>query len=237
MRNKENKRKGILIVAIIVTLVLSSSVFAKGSDKKKALKAYSKMLSKKELAIMPIGTWMLHGDGRIYYKKKSKMSSAYFSLAYIDNDNVPELILKKKENKYIVFAVYTWKKGKVKRIMYEGSGTYSLYLPSFSGYYMKKGIIRIEWKTSEGVSIYDRHYKMRGSKPAAEILYRFQDPDYEYDSDEEDYSGTPDEYRVNKKSASRSKYNEAYKKATSGETLRKVKFKKNSGKNRKKYLK
>lgn len=247
-----HKKKLVFLVTIFLILIMSSSVFAKGkaSGKKKALKAYSKMLSKKKLAILPVGTKMLVGDGYVKYNKKSKLSNAYFAIAYIDNDSIPELVVTKKENyswkwdgddfgtyDFSLLAIYTWKNGKVRRIAYEGSGS-MFNRPSFGGYYKNKGAYVIKWKPEGNEGIFqDYYYMMNGSKKTAEILYYFHDTDYEYDPDEGDYYGSPDEYHVNRKRVSESQYINAYKKATSGAVLTRVTFRKNTKKNRKKYLK
>ena len=241
--------KRALLFSLMLTLLLAVPTFA-ATKKTKALKAYSKMLSKKKLAILPIGTKMLVGDGYEKYNTKSKLSSAYFAIAYIDNDSIPELVVTKKENyswkwggddfgtyDFSLLAIYTWKKGKVRRIAYEGSGS-MFNRPSFGGYYKKKGVYVIKWKPESNEGIFqDYYYKMNGNNKPAEILYYFHDTDYEYDPDEGEYDGAPDEYHVNRKVVSKVQYLNAYRKATSGTKLTRVIFRKNTKKNRKKYLK
>ena len=94
------------------------------STKKKALKAYKKMLSKKKLRI------------DVDEAKTVRTSKLSFAIAYIDNDNVPELILKRTDNDDIGFychnLFYIYRKGKTKRL------TASYGNISMTGYYYKK---------------------------------------------------------------------------------------------------
>ena len=94
------------------------------SAKKKALKAYKKMLSKKKLRIN------VEGANTV---RTSKLS---FAVAYIDNNSVPELILKRTDDDEIGFnchdLFYIYRKGKTKRL------TASYGNVSMTGYYYKK---------------------------------------------------------------------------------------------------
>ena len=94
------------------------------STKKKALKAYKKILSKKKLRI------------NVEEAKTVRTSKLSFAIAYIDDNNVPELILKRTNNDDIGFychnLFYIYRKGKTKRL------TASYGNISMTGYYYKK---------------------------------------------------------------------------------------------------
>ena len=86
--------------------------------------------------------WFI-GDIRLKY---SKPDAVEFSLAYIDKDSVPELLVHRKASKGCeCFGVFLYKKGKVVRAdlskMYKYKDDY--LNDRILGYYKKKGIVRL----------------------------------------------------------------------------------------------
>ncbi len=116
------KRKRIVVCGIVMTAltVLSSTGACAASKKSKAVKAYQKMLSGRQVK------WAEN----IFVRA----DSCSFALAYIDNDSVPELILRsyEKGTRYGYYAVYTYKGGKAQYVVNTGIEI---------GYAKKKGVI------------------------------------------------------------------------------------------------
>ena len=211
------------------------------SDKAKAISAYKKMLSNSTIAMMPLGTSCAYwGDGETVYRKASSTSGMSFALAYIDNDDVPELIIKTRDNlidtwdnkskiPYYLQSVYTWKNGKVSLIAYradEGEET-----PLFRGYYKKKGIFKMRdyylggYDSKAQLKMYtDCYYKLSGNRALLQLTSSHCGNSAMY------YAGEDNEI-------SKSTFQSKLKAATGGIGISTVTFRKNTKGNRDTYLK
>lgn len=121
------KKWSLLIVVLVCCLFPGNGTQAEAaSAKTKALKAYKSMLSSKAKL-----------EKYVYYEEgvMGSPKNITFGLAYIDNDNVPELILNAYDEQYL----FTYRNGKIKKV-----GVYFLQCndaPPFV-YYRKKGVFR-----------------------------------------------------------------------------------------------
>ena len=213
------KKRSILFMLMMLfacsLMVIPSGKTYAASAKSKAIKAYKKKLSKSTVAVFPKGLKVYDEfwEPPISYKS-TKSSQVTFALAYITKDNVPELII--KDPKY-GYASFTYKKGKVKRLQHWDNYDFP------HGYYKKKGIF-MNYASSEGTPHTDMYYKVTGSK--AELVM-----DVFFDGND------PLEYKVNKKEVSASQFKKARKSYVGKTKLTKIKMRKNTKANRKKYMK
>ena len=129
---KTLKKWGVTILFVI--LAFSYSICANAqTQKQKAIKAYLNYMTKQ-----PSKNWGI---------------PVRFSLAYINNDSIPELIKIQAEEG---LQVYTYTGGKIKQLKHNlGAEAYSI------AYYPKKGIFRI---TGGTLIPCHRYYKMNGGK-------------------------------------------------------------------------
>ena len=198
------------------------------------------MLSKSTIAVLPVGAMVLYGgDGEATYSKKSSAANVSFALAYIDNDSIPELIIKTRDNlidtysnskvSYSLMAVFTWKDGKIYRVAYgynEGDET-----PLFRGYYKKKGIfVERRFYCGYHSSLQDHqhtdsYYKLSGTKASIQLMYSYWIDKTNY------YVGAGD------KEVNKSTFQSKLKAITGGAAISTVTFRKNTAGNRKTYLK
>ena len=157
---------------------------------------------------------------------KSKAISAYkkklkFAIAYINNDNVPELIL---EDKNYGYGVWAYKGGKVKCVLW-GDTYYSPY-----GYYRKKGIYEdIAW--SEGTPFTKCFYQFKNGKMTGK-LHKFV---YEQGRPEADYYQISSSSRYPKE-ISKAVFKKKLKSYVGNTKVTKLSLKSNTSSNRKKYL-
>ena len=213
------KKRSILFMIMLLfacsLMVIPSRKTYAASAKSKAIKAYKKKLSKSTVAVFPKGLKVYDEfwEPPISYKS-TKSSQVTFALAYITKDNVPELII--KDPKY-GYALFTYKKGKVKRLQYCDNYDFP------GGYYKKKGIY-LGYASTEGSVGYDMYYKVTSSKVKRVMNVTF--------SDEE----SP-RYEVNSKEVSASQFKKARKSYVGKTKLTKIKMRKNTKANRKKYMK
>lgn len=155
------------------------------------------------------------------YKKylKNKTEYSQFSLIYLDNNKVPELLAKKGD----MVSILTYYNGKVKdtyyvsNLMYTANGTFD--------YYKKTGVIR-RGGVSNGYSTvgYPKlsKGKMKRTVYAAYDMRTGKAKAY---------------YNANDKKISKSKFKSWIKKNTKGKKVSRAKFHSNTGSGRKKYCK
>lgn len=211
----------ILKFVLILTLVVALLPVMPGeaaSTRSKALAAFKKKLSKSTVTVLPRGKKVINYDDRYVTYKSSKSSNVRFALAYIDNNNVPELIL---EDPYYGYGVWVYKKGKVSCIHW-GDSYDSPY-----GYYKKKGIYE-DITYSEGSPFTKSFYQYKNGK-MTERLSKFV---HQEGRPEADYS-FHNPYKEVSKAAFKKRLN-SYVGKTAVTKLYPVK---NTSKNRKKYLK
>lgn len=102
------KRLKLLLFMTMVMLLCALPLSASAASKKtKALKAYASYLSKSSI------TLTTHTMGRTR-TAPWKTKDLKFAIAYLDNDNIPELILTPKALPSIGIMTFTYKNGKVK---------------------------------------------------------------------------------------------------------------------------
>ena len=140
MKQLGKKAKGLLLLVLCAALILPCVNGHALTQKQKALNAYKRFLSKSKVNVLAPGT--------IWYKNFRPMkytptnaAKVKFGIAYIDNDNIPEMVLLGKVNKYgkrdDIFAIFTYRNGKVVRVK---SGNYD-YM-RFAGYYSRTGTFK-----------------------------------------------------------------------------------------------
>ncbi len=217
-------KTGMLMVLIITLMVPGLSGMA-ATQKQKALNAYKKVLSQKTVDVLGKGRenfrYYHTADGlspKFEKYSPTKASDVQFAIAYIDNDSVPELILKyRKSNEQSpgIFAVFTYKNGKVVRVNAGGG------CDQFAGYYSKTGTYRVD----NYYETYTKDYHKLNNAKTSTIL--------RYDSS----SGYSKVVKGNEIHIDRASFAKLYSSATKGKSLTKVKFYKNTAGNRNKYLK
>ncbi len=201
-----------LVLAVSVAAVLPSGSFEANaaSKKSKAIKAYKSFLVKER---KKKETYMYNGE---YTIEK-------FSLIYLDNNSVPELVTAKGSN----YTVYTYKNGKVKKTDID-----NIYnLDEYFSYYKKTGIYQRVGTGHSGWIPYS-YWKLSGTKSKSKLC---KEVAMGSSSDPNDYP--PGKYYKNPKRVSKKTFKAALKKLTKGRKLSTAKFHKNSKSNRKKYCK
>ncbi len=209
----------LIIVSFLISILSSVTMVQAASKTQMALKAYSKYLSKSQVDIMKSGAgyWDLGPEHRHY--KTSNSSNVQFALAYINNDTIPELILKEVIAGYYsttsFFGVFTYAGGKVVRL--QAGGGYD----SFSGYYRRKGLFVIT-RATEGTPYYKDYYRVNGSVTKKILTLS-------------DFDGMK-EYSYLGKEISKAKFNSYLKNIVGYTKMTKCIFRKNTMANRKKYF-
>ncbi|MCD7745908.1 MAG: hypothetical protein LUI13_11635 [Lachnospiraceae bacterium] len=168
------------------------------STKTRAIKAYKTFLKKEQKA---------QGSGA---------SAKAFSLAYVDDNSVPEL--------YYDGTLYTYRGGKVVTLL-EPVGSEMI-----SGYYKKKGIVTVTYAHTQHA--YTIYYKIKGKK-ATEVLR------YQWDISSESNWTPVETYLYKSNTVTETVFNARLKKLVGS---KKIKYFKdsvhtNTASNRKKYLK
>lgn len=219
----KKKKKKSIVMCLLLLVVLSLPVSAQAaSQKKKALKAYEKFLTKETVGF-------LDGGGA---SEDVSMAECRFALAYIDDNSVPELVIYSPEiekldwdgglkyggDYYGCYTVYTYKNGKVKR-------TAHTQLVKFAGYYKKEGVVSERYTIKNGLK--ENCYILRKGK----LKEAF--------SKAKNTRSKKGIYRNEMKQTAISKaaYEKGLKSLTGGKRITKVKFRANTAANRKKYLK
>lgn len=221
--NRKNGLWRILHFMLILALVAAMIPAVPGeaaSTKSKALAAYKKKLSRSTVTVLPKGKKVIDLDDNYVTYKSSKKSNVKFALAYIDNNNVPELIL---QDDHYGYGVWAYRHGKVTCVHWEDS-----YGAPY-GYYRKKGIYE-DIVYSEGTPFTKSFYKYKSGKMTLKLskfVYCEGEPDAEY------YTGS----MLYGKEVSKSTFRKKLKSYVSSTKVTKFKMHKNTSKNRKKYLK
>lgn len=156
-------RKWFSTVMIIVLMVLMiPAVPSEASAKSVALSKYSQLLRKSRLSVLPQGkkVWRDYYVPVTYYS--SKASDVKFSIAYIDGDDVPDLVLQDARYGY---GVWTYKNGSFRCLRWDDCYSEPV------GYYKKKGIFR-ENSYTEGSPFYRIYYKLQTGKNPVQIQYQ-----------------------------------------------------------------
>ena len=160
-------------------------------------------------------------DRKKYSNEQVKYNIQAFSIANIDNDSIPELVINCKlglRSDIPAYTILTYKDGKIKRVTYE---TYA----SFKGYYPKTGIY-INHHITEGELIYINYIRMKGLR-TTEVMYKGDWGSLKYTSD--DYK---DWYNIGEKDCSAKTFAAYRSKITGGKSLINVKMHSNTATNR-----
>lgn len=219
MKNRQRGRHSsiisfLLIVALLVTMIPAIPAEA-ASKKTKALRAYKKLLSQKTVCVMPRGIKYGSKSGSYKFYKPSKAQKVEFMVAYIDKDDVPELILREPDTGY---GIWTYKNGKMVNLDWSG------YFSKPYGYYRKKGIFVEKHLTDEN--------------PWYEYFSKIPNTVREVFLEIEHYAGKKEaEYYIRGDKVTKSKFEKKLKSYVGSRKLEKVKMYKNTKANRKKYLK
>lgn len=218
-------KRAMLIVLVFAMLAPSTNVMA-ATQRQKAITAYKRYLAQNKIT--------LAGE-------MVKSSETVFALSYIDNNNIPELVVKKRISGVTrgAFAVFTYTNGKIIRVMngndHEG----------FRGYYEKTGVIKTRDYPPMGKNIYYREYfsRLEGVKTIA-LLKRchaldiHEQPYCYYETGRYDRTKTADREGYGYlKPATASKFYKLLKEVTKSKKMTAFKFYNNTSANRKKYCK
>ena len=208
---KRKTKLTLLLLSMTVMMIAFGGSAQAASKKAKALKAYNKFLSKREKTPGAIGNM--------------------WGLAYLNNDSVPELLT---YNAGFPGAgkpfIYTYKKNKVVFLSLNASGCY------YSHYYKKKGVavsipVPVEgYKDTSGFKgYYTCNFKKAVSKNNQNITVICEKESGKYYKPGKGDSGRAE--------ISKSKFNKLLKAKVGKAKAKKVKYYKNTAKNRKKHLK
>lgn len=187
------------------------------STRSRALAAYRKKLSGSTVTVLPKGKKLITKD--LYYVsyKYSKRADVKFTIANIDRNNVPELVL--EDPKY-GYGVWTYRNGKVICLRWQDS-----YGVPY-GYYKKKGIFEDLVHTVRK-SVKKNFYYFKNGK----MKQKWQK--FQYEAGDAAYYNCTSPYW---KEMSRSSFNKKLKSYVGSSKLIRFKMHKNTSGNRKKYL-
>ena len=131
-----NRKKKALSLLLAVVMLFTIWMMPNGkayvdaaslTGKQRALRAYKEFLSKPTIPIIPVGRRYYNLDRCLMeYYSATPSSQVRFSLAYINNDNIPELIVERMEEcwRHGLYGVFTYKNGKVTRLRSGGGEDY-----------------------------------------------------------------------------------------------------------------
>lgn len=212
----------LLLILVLVFTVVPAVPGEAASTKSKAIAAYKKKLSKSKVTVLPAGKKVMDLNDRYVTYRYSKKANVKFAIAYIDNNNVPELIL---EDTNYGYGLWMYKNGKVKCVKW--GDTYDAPY----GYYRKKGIYEgIAY--SEGSPFTKIFYKYKNGvltpKLSKFVIYEGK-PYAEYF-----FCTKSDLYQ---KPVSKAAFRKKLKSYVGNTKVTKISLKKNTSSNRKKYLK
>lgn len=227
MNRKGRKWKSLLLIVLVLTMLLPKTDVSALTQKQKALKAYTAFLAKSKVPIVRSGK-TCYQTGRPYTYYGTKASEVYFGLAYIDNNSVPELVLKTLSpygsSHDMITAVFTYYNGKVKRVK-EVNNDYGFV----DGYFYKTGSYK--WtQLGEG-----------GDKEVYISPLRNETTTKKLRKDSNKYGYYPTVYYkyVSGRNVkiSRSAFTKLFRSMTKSKSVTKIKYHKNTAANRKNYLK
>ena len=161
-KNRKNKWLRILVgylMLMVMIVAVIPAVPSEASAKSVALSKYRQLLSKSRISVIPQGKKVMGDDYREIRYYSSAAKYVKFSIAYIDADDVPELIL--HDTRY-GYGVWTFKGGYFRCLQWGDFYDFPV------GYYKKKGIFRIN-ATTEGSPYYRVYYKMQTGKNTVKI--------------------------------------------------------------------
>ncbi|MCD8019848.1 MAG: hypothetical protein LUF92_09805 [Clostridiales bacterium] len=216
-KKRRNVCKGLItVIALCFLLCLIPAKTEAASAKQKAMKAYKKFLTQESIP------WSVYN-----YDETADPSLCKFSLVYLDNNSVPELVVSGGDTYYKPYmTIYTYKNGKVTLVENSSYG--------FSSYYKKKGII-VE-SAAKGATFYNKYSNGQLKIVLAKLNENAQGRDLNGDG-KIGYAYYKTTSSGDIKYISKSSFNKRLKKLVGSKNTKKLKFYKNTAKNRKKYLK
>lgn len=226
MKKRVKGWKALLLLIMVAALVIPKTNGYALTQKQRALNAYKQFLAKSNVSVLAPGQRCLE-CGRPYKYTPTRASLVSFGLAYIDNDNIPELILK-TDNDYSsgshkVTAIFTYVNGKIKRVK-SLNNDYA----QFNGYYYKTGCFK--WtQLDEGGYKEEYFYTLKNGNYQARLW-----------KSSNSYGLWPTEYykfvNTKKSKISGSAFLSAYKSVTASKKITYVKFYKDTAANRNAHL-
>lgn len=121
------------------------------STKERALKSYKKLLAKKYVQVLKKGSWYKTSKGKEGKTKSLTLASnVLFKLAYLDNDNVPELVV--KDMNIGAFALYRYNGSKAVKVAQGSGSSKGGDTPYY--YYSKAGLLYIKDSKTNKVFVY-----------------------------------------------------------------------------------
>ena len=227
MKRAIRKLRTCLLLALLVSIIVPAASGYAISARQKALNAYKTMLSKPKVDIYGYGRGYSDYNGtgdvpdRTY--RPTASSKVQFATAYMNNDTIPELIVRTKvSSRQYLWAIYTYKNGRVVKVTTGGD-----YTEILLGYYQRTGLFKRKY--TKGFT-WEYHNKINGTKAypfASKLTYRSSGKSCRK------YYIYVDGVRRDK---SYSAYCSAFKKAIGGKPFKRFNYHQNSAANRKKYL-
>lgn len=213
---------GYLMIVVLMTLMIPA-LPSEASAKSTALSQYRKLLNKGRISVIPQGKKVEAPNYSVVKYWSSKASDVKFCLAYIDGDNVPELILSDEDYGY---GIWTYKNGRFRCLFWED------HYCSPVGYFKKKGIFR-DNEYSEGTPFTRDYYKLRIGSKRQRIQYESCNEGPERLEIWGRYIKSGGKF----KKVSSAAYYKNLKKYTGKTSMTRIYLHKNTGTNKKKYLK
>ena len=223
MKRTRGCLKHFMLFMLIISMFFPSISGQAATQKQRALKAYEKMLSKQKINVIKYGTeyFSLFTTQEYVKYTGSKVSDVKFGLCYIDNDNVPELIVEARIDNLPSCGIFTFKNGKVRRV-YCAQGS------SFLGAYKKTGSFKYKVQ-DDGFGI-KGYRKMKGTKTSLELL------EHKVSESRSVYFQKPAHETSFKNAISKSRFKSVLKKLNKGRSFTKQKYYKITKNNLKKVL-
>ena len=187
------------------------------------VQAASKATSKKAAALKAYNTFLQKKSYKVYIRYSVPFSKASFGLAYLNNDSVPELIVKDNvDRSYKDYRlIFTYKNGKVKLLNHDIFSKYykktSVYMRVIKLSTNRTGLREVQHNKLIGTQSKRYLIRQKGTVIYGEKINRYCD--------------------ANMKDITPAEYNRRLKKLTKSKKASSVKYYKNSATNRRKYLK
>lgn len=141
------------LILVLMTLMIPTMP-TEASVRSTAIAKYRMLLKKGRISVLPQGKMVTNNNDDPVRYWSSKASDVKFCLAYVDGDDVPELILR---DYHYGFGIWSYKNGSFRCLHYSGADVQMV------GYYKKKGVFREN--TNLGIGIFDRkYYKLQTGK-------------------------------------------------------------------------
>lgn len=208
------KLRSLFLVMLCVVLAVPCMNVSAATQKQKALKAYKKFLSTSKVNVLRRGDtyYDSRNDSSVVYKG-TKAGNVKFALAYINNDDIPDLVLTANMGGLQYYGFFTYRSGKVRRITVQ-----ACEYDKVIGYYKKTGVF-VQRHYSDGV-LGNWIYMSMGKTSA----YIMGSKDGSY-------------YVIRERMMTKKGFNNTIKKETRNRSLTKFKFFKNTKTNRNKKIK